>query len=135
MPIPLENDDPHPRTPENDVQAMLRFNGERDAQRARQKAAAQSKSPAPADNDVLAMLRQNQAHEASRAVNQEIPYVPKKSRRRRDYILGMVGGNLLIIALVIAGRGNMVTLIFGFSGIILLSAGFTWVMFFVMEDY
>jgi hypothetical protein len=102
MPVPSEENDPQPRTPDNDVMAMLRLNKEREAQR---------------------------------EINGPITHVPKKSRRLRDYLLSLIGGNLFIIAVVWINGLNPVTLIYGFSGIILLSAGLSWVMFQVMDDY
>jgi len=83
----------------------------------------------------MAMLRLNKEREAQRAINGPVTHVPRKSKRKRDYLLSLIGGNLLIIVVVLGTGLNPVTMIYGFSGIILLTAGLSWVMFQVMDDY
>ena len=113
MPVPPEHLDPQPRTPDNDVMAMLRFNKEREAQR---------------------------------AINGPIEVVPKKSRRNRDFALIMLVGNLGILGIACALLGSdwrtlictkpgMMIAVYSGSAVILLSAGTTWIMYQVMDDY
>jgi len=65
----------------------------------------------------------------------EIEIRPKRSRRKRDYWLLLVGGNLLILGLVALARFNPISVIYGFSGVVILTLSLTWVMWFVMNDY
>ena len=89
--------------------------------------------PVPVD-DVFTMLQQNRAVEQKNGKDVvEIREV--KSRRKRDYWLILMGGNLLILGLVALTRFNSISLIYGFSGVIILSLSLTWVMWFVMDDY
>ena len=85
-------------------------------------------------NDVFAVLEENRATER-RLGKDEIVVKKLKSKRRRDYLLLLVLGNLLIVALVALGGFNPISMIFGLAGIIMLSLGATWIMWFVMDRY
>jgi len=85
-------------------------------------------------NDVYAAMQRNRAMENKLGLNQvEIREV--KSRRKRDFWLVLVGGNLAIIALVAVLGLNPATVIFGLAGLIIFSLGLSWVMWQVMDRY
>ena len=86
------------------------------------------------EHDVYAILQQNRAEEKKFALN-EVQIKENKSKRKRDFWLMLVGGNLLIVTLVIVTGFNVVSVIFGLAGIIILSLGLTWVMWQVMDKY
>jgi len=86
------------------------------------------------EHDVFSILQQNRAVE-QRHGHDEIEIRPKRSRRKRDYWLLLVGGNLLILGLVALARFNPISVIYGFSGVVILTLSLTWVMWFVMNDY
>jgi hypothetical protein len=94
-----------------------------------------STGPKPTDpNDVFAVLEENRSRERQLGKD-EIVIKQIKSKRRRDYLLLVVLGNLLIVALVALGGFNPISMIFGLAGIIMLSLGATWIMWFVMDRY
>jgi hypothetical protein len=92
-------------------------------------------APKPGDpNDVFTVLQQNRAVE-QRGGRDEIEIRKVKSRRKRDFWLMLVGGNLLIIGMVAITGFNVVSVIFGLAGIIILSLSLTWIMWQVMDRY
>ena len=87
------------------------------------------------EHDIFAMLEQNRTVEKQLGKD-EIEIAPKKkSRRKSDYWLVLVGGNLLILGLVAVTRFNPISVIFGGAGVIVLTVSLTWVMWFVLDDY
>ncbi|HET7535376.1 MAG TPA: hypothetical protein VFJ90_02920 [Candidatus Didemnitutus sp.] len=87
-------------------------------------------------NDVFALRQQLRAREESRGMDVLKEAPPKKSRRKRDYWLLMIGGNGFFLALpTLVFRGNGVVALYCGAGIIMLSLGATWVMWFIMDDY
>jgi uncharacterized membrane protein YcjF (UPF0283 family) len=87
------------------------------------------------EHDIFAMLEQNRSVERQSGKD-EIEIKPKrKSRRKRDYWQVLIGGNLLIFGIVAIARFNLISLLFGFSGVIILTLSLTWVMWFVLDDY
>lgn len=96
----------------------------------RKPAAAKPDDP----NDVHAVLRHNRAVEKKFGLD-EIEIKQVKSRRQRDFWLMLVGGNLAIIGAVVVTNINVVTVIFGLSGLIIFSLGLSWVMWQVMDKY
>jgi hypothetical protein len=94
-----------------------------------------STNPTSEPTDVHQILRANLTRENAAGMNDIKPVRKRGSRRKRDFWTILIGGNLLIAASVGLTRINPVTVIYGFSGIILLSAGLTWIMWFVMDDY
>jgi hypothetical protein len=91
--------------------------------------------PTPAPTDVYQVLRDNLARENAAGLNVVKPVPPRRSRRRRDFWLVLIGGNLAIMASVGFTSINVMTVIYGFAGVILLSSGLIWIMWFVMDDY
>lgn len=85
-------------------------------------------------NDVFTHLQRNRAVEKQHGLDAvEIRKI--KSRRKRDFWLLLVGGNLAIAAGVALSGFNLINVIFGLAGLILFSLGVTWVMWQVMDRY
>ena len=95
---------------------------------------APTATPTPAPTDVYQVLQDNLAHENAAGMNVVKPVPPRPSRRKRDFWLVLIGGNLAIMASVGFTSINVMTVIYGFAGVILLSSGLTWIMWFVMDD-
>jgi hypothetical protein len=96
---------------------------------------APTTAPTPAPTDVYQVLRDNLARENAAEMNVVKPVPRRPSRRKRDFWLMLVLGNLAIVALVVCTRGNTVSVLLGLAGVIVLSVALTWVMWFVMDDY
>ena len=94
-----------------------------------------STAPTPAPTDVYQVLQDNLARENAAGLNAVKLQPRRRSRRKRDFWLVMIGGNLAIMASVGATNINVMTVIYGFASVILLSSGLTWIMWFVMDDY
>ena len=58
----------------------------------------------------------------------------RKSKRTRDFLVG-VGAVDLAIGVMVFMQHDPVTLIYGISGITLVTSTTAWIMFFVMDDY
>lgn len=97
-----------------------------------------SRTPATAKsddpNDVFTHLQGNRAVEKRHGLD-KVEIRKRKSRRKRDFWLLLVGGNLAIIGAVVVTNINVVTVIFGLSGLIIFSLGLSWVMWQVMDKY
>ncbi len=86
-------------------------------------------NPPKRENDVHAILRENLAKEKTSGAN-EIRAMPRRrSRRTRDYIAGMIIGNAVLAVC------TAISPIFGAAGLVIFNCGFTWVVWFVMDDY
>lgn len=85
-------------------------------------------------NDVFAVLQENRVREQQQGLD-AIELRPGKSRKRRDYWLVLLGGNLLIVGGTSLVNLNVVSLLFAGSGLILFNLGVTWVMWQVIDDY
>jgi hypothetical protein len=88
-------------------------------------------------NEVHGILRENLARENAAGLN-EVPHRRRPvSRRFRDYVLLMVGLNvgLGLNAVRASHGGDVVGFVSSIAGMGLLSAGVTWVMWFVMDRY
>ena len=92
-------------------------------------------APSQAENQVHAVLRANLAKDEAKGLNAVVPQARRPSRRKRDFWLLFIGGNLLVAGTVGVLNKNAVTLIFGFSAIVFFSLGLIWVMWVVMDDY
>jgi hypothetical protein len=85
-------------------------------------------------NDVYNSLQKNRAIEQKLGLHQvEIKKV--KSRRKFDFWVVLVGGNLAIITLVAVLGLNPATFVFGLAGLIIFSLGLSWIMWQVMDRY
>lgn len=98
-------------------------------------AAAGSRAKATDPNDVYALLQQNRAIEQQTGHDEIELRPPRKSKRKRDFWVILVGGNLFIIGSVLLTNINVVTVMFGLGGMVILSVSLSWVMWFVMSDY
>ena len=85
-------------------------------------------------NDVYGVLQTNRAVEQKHGLN-EVEIKRIKSRRKRDFLILIIGGNLAIVGAVALGGFNLVSVIFGLSGLIVFSLGVTWIMWQVMNKY
>ncbi len=86
--------------------------------------------------DVQQMLMENVARANAAGLNELAPSPPRRSRRRRDYWLLMIGGNSLLgLIAALSGPSSPFVFVFALAGMALLSAGLSWVMWFVMDDY
>ncbi len=94
------------------------------------KSAAKAGDP----NDVHAVLRQNRKSEQEHNLD-AIEIKESKSRRKREFWLLLVGGNLFILGGVWLSGINVITVIFGLAALIIFSLGLSWVMWQVMDRY
>jgi hypothetical protein len=85
-------------------------------------------------NEVFNVLRANRAVEEQVGLT-EMEIREIKSRRKRDYWLVLIGGNLAIVGAVAVSGFNPITAIFGLAGFIMFTLGLTWVMWQVMNKY
>lgn len=98
----------------------------------RQKSVSEAKADDP--NDVFAARQVNRSHERSQGLDQiEIRKV--KSRKKWDYLIVLVLGNAVIIGVMLVGALNVVSVMFGLSGMIIFNLGVTWAMWQVMGKY
>jgi len=85
-------------------------------------------------NDVYAVLQENRAVENKKGLDEfEIKKI--KSRRRRDWLLLLICGNLAILGAVALAGFNIISAIFGLAGAIMFSLSVTWIMWQVMNKY
>ncbi len=96
--------------------------------------AAAGKRKADDPNDVYAVLEKNRAVERKLGLN-EVEIREIKSRRKKDYWFLIIGGNLAIVGAVALSGFNLISVIFGMSGLIVFSLGATWIMWQVMDKY
>ena len=96
---------------------------------------APTATPTPAPTDVYQVLGDNLARENAAGLNAVQPVPPRRSRRKRDFWLMLVLGNLTIAATVFFTRGNTIAVLLGLAGVIVLTVALTWVMWFVLDDY
>ena len=92
-------------------------------------------APPPAENEIHAILRANLARDQAKGENEVVPQNRRPSRRKRDFWLLLIGGNLLVAGTVGVLQKNVVTVVFGFSAMVFFSLGLIWVMWVVMDDY
>jgi len=85
-------------------------------------------------NDVFTAMQRNRTVEKKLGLK-EIEIREVKSRRKRDFWLILIGGNLSIVGLVFFIGPNVMTLAFGLAGVIIFSLGLSWVMWQVMDHY
>jgi hypothetical protein len=114
------------------VKELAMMSGTPPVDSSRRKAAPTAKPGDP--NDVYAVLRENQRLAKQHGLN-EVEIKKIKSRRKRDFWLVLVGGNLAIIGAVVLTNINVVTVIFGLAGLIVFSIGLSWIMWQVMDRY
>lgn len=91
----------------------------------------------PADpNDVYSIRREIRARE--QADGGDVVQIKKvRSRRKRDYWLLLITSNVLFGTVTVMGitQRNPMLLAYGLAGVVIVSLGLTWIMWFVMSDY
>jgi hypothetical protein len=87
-------------------------------------------APASSANDPLELLRVNREREKAQGFDEMPPPRKKLSRRHRDYLIGLVSVNLILGVLIapLGPVGPIATMAF-------FTAGFSWVMLVVLDDY
>lgn len=86
-------------------------------------------------NEVHAMLQDIHARADAAGLNYLAPKAKRLSRRKRDYWLLMLFGNLALVIVAIIGRSNPFVLVSSLAGVGLVSVAITWIMWHVMDDY
>lgn len=85
-----------------------------------------------ADNEIHAVLRDNIAHANAAGLNDLKPVGRRHSRRRRDYLLATTLMNGVIAAVACFSPGAR---LFCLVGAMMFNVSFTWILWFVMDDY
>jgi hypothetical protein len=91
--------------------------------------------PANRANDVHTMLQENLAKADAAGLNEVTPRRRRPSRRKRDYFLLLIPINAFFAFWAFGPWANAVTFVYGIGGIALFTAGLSWVMWGVMDDY
>lgn len=93
--------------------------------------------PTAKENDVHGLLRDNVARANAAGLNELTEKPRRPSKRKRDYWFLMISGNAILALLFVmaTAQGNAFLMAFSAAGIGLISAGLTWVMWFIMDDY
>jgi hypothetical protein len=86
-------------------------------------------------NDVYRVLAQNRRAEQQHDLDAIKIRKRARSRRLRDFWVVLVGGNLAILGGVVVMGPNVVSVMFGFGGVIIFSIGLAWIMWQVMDRY
>lgn len=89
------------------------------------------------ENDVHELLRANHAREAELGLHKVSFANVRKSRRFRDWLIAIVCLNVFFGVLAVYGyrSGNTALFVFSIAGIGTVTAGMTWVMWFVMDKW
>jgi len=85
-------------------------------------------------NEVFRVLQQNRTREMQ-AGGDVIEIRKRRNRRLRDYLLGLIGGNLCIVVGIWASGFNVISTLFGLGGVIIFSLSFTWIMWQLVDRY
>ncbi len=85
--------------------------------------------PPQPPNEVVDILQENTRIQLQH--EKPVDLTPRPNRRRRDYLIAMTVVNGFFVASLLFGGGG----IFALSGIVICSAGITWIMFGVMDRY
>ena len=86
-------------------------------------------------NEVHALLRENLSRADAAGRNDLSPAPKPRGRRKRDYIVTLVAGNLVFAVLAGLSGFNVVGTLFALGGMVLFSCATTWIMWFVLDDY
>lgn len=93
-------------------------------------------APTPAANDVFAIRQELRAREIAAGMDTLKPADrPPSTKRRRDFWLLLLGGNLAIVGTAAVVGLNVMTVVYAFAGVILYTIGLTWTVWFVMGRY
>jgi hypothetical protein len=91
--------------------------------------------PVNRENEVHGVLRENHAAANAAGLNTLAPKPKRRSRRTRDYWIVMIPVNGFFAFWAFGPWANPASFVYGIAGMALFTSGFTWVMFFIMEDY
>ncbi len=89
----------------------------------------------PAANDVHALLRANHERRRAAGLDEPAPPAPRRSRRKRDYWLILIPVDLFFTGVLVAPGLSVGIKLYALAGLIVFTLGFTWVMWFVTDDY
>lgn len=92
-------------------------------------------APANRPNDIHAILQENLQRANAAGLNDVTPPPKRRSRRLRDYFIVFIPVNAFFGWWAFGPYANAMTFIYGIAGMILFSVGFSWVMFFIVDDY
>lgn len=85
-------------------------------------------------NDVFKVLEHNRRVEQRHDFD-AIEIRKIRSRKLRDYWIGMIGVNGLIVGLVLLLGPNIVSVMFGLAGVIIFSLSYSWLMWQIISRY
>lgn len=86
-------------------------------------------------NEVHGILKENLNHANAAGLNELAPKPKRRSRRTRDYFLVVIPLNAFFGFAAFGPYANPVSFIYGIAGLIFVTIGIGWVMFFVIDDY
>ncbi len=81
------------------------------------------------ETEIHDVLRGNHAKADQAGLNHLAPRERRPSRRKRDYLITMILGNIALLV------GTAISPVFGAAGLIIFNLGITWIMWFIMDDY
>jgi fatty acid desaturase len=81
------------------------------------------------------MLRANLARQRQAEGELLKPLPPRSNRRRNDYLIAALAGNLLAALGFIYLPGNPVTFVYLVAFVVIYNISLVWVLFFVMDRY
>ena len=87
----------------------------------------------PPGIDVAEILRENARIQAQ--FEKRVDLTPRSNRRRLDYLIVLAVVNGFFGCCLLASRGNPTIMVYSLSGMVIFSAGITWVMYGVMDRY
>lgn len=87
------------------------------------------------DNDVQAILRDNLARANAAGLNDLAPQVLRRSRRKRDYWLVLIPVDAFFTFVLLHPSMSGSMKIYALAGLVMFTLGFSWVMWFVVDDY
>ena len=86
-------------------------------------------------DDVLEILKINRDNERQAGLDQLPVLPPRPNRRRRDYWIMLAIVNGFFAATMLLGRGYVPVVVYSLSGMVLFTAGITWILYGVMDRY
>lgn len=85
--------------------------------------------------EVHGILRENLERANAAGLNR-VDVSKRPSRRKRDYWTLLILGNAIFITVaLLSGPGNPIMFVYAIAGIGAFSAGLTWIMWHIMDDY
>lgn len=90
---------------------------------------------ATSENDVHVLLRINAARDEAAGLNRIKPKPRRPSRRKRDYWISLLGSNGIVVGTLFLVGPNLVSALFAFAGVVILTCSMTWIFWFILDDY